>query len=145
MKKGGLLNAQLMFELTKLRHCDKVVICDAGFPIPEGKTVVDVSLVAGIPSFMQVLKACLNEIIVEDYVIFDFMKEYNQETYDALQAMFVKQTHREVSMPEFVELSREAKLFVRTAEFKPASNILLTSASGVDFMCKPLDVSFDVI
>ena len=36
MKKNGLLNAELMGELTKLRHQDKFVICDIGFPIPKG-------------------------------------------------------------------------------------------------------------
>ena len=33
-----------------MRHMDKIVICDAGFPVPEGKTLVDVSLVAGLPT-----------------------------------------------------------------------------------------------
>lgn len=70
MKKRGILNAQLMSELTKLRHTDKMVICDAGFPIPKDATVVDVSLIAGVPTLPQVLKAVLNEIIVEEYAIF---------------------------------------------------------------------------
>ena len=34
MKKTGILNAELAYELTKLRHTDKMVICDAGYPIP---------------------------------------------------------------------------------------------------------------
>ena len=109
MKKTGILNAQLIGELAKIRHQDKLVICDIGFPIPKGAVVVDVSLVEGIPTFMQVLKAVLNEIIVEDYTVFDFMKQYNTEYYDQIQEFFVNQTHSEVSMPEFIELSKEAK------------------------------------
>lgn len=145
MKKTGILNAELLCELTKLRHQDMLVICDAGFPIPKGSKVVDVSLVAGIPTFMQVLKAVLNEIIIEDYVVFDFMKQYNAEYYEELKKMFVKQTSSEVSMPDFVEKSKDAKLFIRTGELKPASNILLTSATGVRQMCDELDVSFDSV
>lgn len=145
MKKTGMLNAELLCELTKLRHLDKIVICDAGFPIPKGSKIVDVSLVAGVPTFMQVLKAVLNEIIVEDYVVFDFMKQYNEDYYQELQKMFVKQTSSEISMPEFVEISKEAKLFIRTGELKPASNIILTSATGVRQMCDELDISFDEI
>ena len=78
----GILNAQLMGELTKIRHEDIIVICDIGFPIPKGSNVVDVSLVEGLPTFPQVLKAVLNEIIVESYTIFDIMKKYNQEYYE---------------------------------------------------------------
>ena len=34
MKKRGIFNAQLIEELTKMRHTDRIVICDAGFPVP---------------------------------------------------------------------------------------------------------------
>ena len=65
MKKTGIFNAQLIYELTKMRHMDKIVICDAGFPVPEGRTLVDVSLVAGLPTVDQVFKAICNEILIE--------------------------------------------------------------------------------
>lgn len=142
MKKNGLLNAQLMGELTKLRHQDKFVICDIGFPIPKGASVVDVSLVEGLPTFLQVLKAVLNEVIVEDYVVFDFMKTYNREYFDFLKQTMVNQTCSEVSMEDFVRMSQEAKLFIRTGESKPASNILMTSATGVRSMNEKLDIYF---
>lgn len=145
MKKNGMLNAQLLGELTKLRHQDQLVICDIGFPIPKGSNVVDVSLVEGLPTFLQVLKAVLNEIIVEDYVIFDFMKQYNEEYYSFLKENLKNQTCSEVSMEAFVEASKAAKLFIRTGEPKPASNILLTSATGVRFMNEKLDVRFDTV
>lgn len=145
MKKSGLLNAELMGELTKLRHQDKFVICDIGFPIPKGAKVVDVSLVEGLPTFQQVLKAVLNEVIVEDYMIFDFMKECNPEYYSFLKENLVNQTSSEVSMPEFVRASEAAKLFIRTGEPRPASNILLTSATGVRFMNEKLNIDFDSV
>lgn len=145
MKKSGVLNANLMYELTKLRHLDKLVICDAGFPIPKGATVVDVSLVSGIPTFMQTLKAVLNEMIFEEYIIFDFMKVHNKEYYDEIKEIFVNQKSSEISMEDFIEVSKEAKLFIRTGELKPASNILLTSATGVREMNETLNISFDVV
>lgn len=145
MKKSGVLNANLMYELTKLRHLDKLVICDAGFPIPKGATVVDVSLVPGIPTFMQTLKAVLNEMIFEEYIIFNFMKVHNKEYYDEVKEMFVNQKSSEISMEDFIEVSKEAKLFIRTGELKPASNILLTSATGVREMNETLNISFDVV
>ena len=144
MKKRGILNAQLMSELTKLRHTDKMVICDAGFPIPKDATVVDVSLIAGVPTLPQVLKAVLNEIIVEEYAIFDIMEEANKEYYDFVKETFKdKQKYSEVSMPEFQKMTADAKFYVRTGELAPCSNIMLVSASGVDIFCDPMDISFE--
>lgn len=143
MKKSGILNAQLLCELTKLRHQDKLVICDAGFPIPMGANVVDVSLVAGVPDFRQTLQAVVGELIFEEYVIFNSMKEKNPEYYELVTHLFVNQSSREVSMAEFVELSKEVKLFIRTGELKPASNLMLTSASGVERACRKFDVTLE--
>lgn len=145
MKKTGILNAQLVGELTKIRHLDRFVICDAGFPIPKESNIVDVSLVAGIPSMMQVLKAVLNEMIVEEYIVFDKMSSANPEYYSELKTFFINQTSSEVSMPEFIELSKDAKLFIRTGELKPCSNIMLTSATGVNERSKKYDIYFDEI
>ena len=145
MKKTGILNADLVSELTRIRHRDRLVICDAGFPIPKGANVVDVSLVAGIPTMMQVLKAVLNEMIVESYVIFDSMKTANPAYYEQITAMFINQTSKEVSMDEFLKEADFVKLFIRTGELRPASNIMLTSATGVRERNQKFDISFDVI
>ena len=143
MKKTGILNAQLLCELTKLRHQDKLVICDAGFPIPAGSNVVDISLVAGLPDFQQTLKAVVNELIFEEYVVFSVMQEKNPEYYQLLKRLFINQNSREVTMPEFIELAKEAKLFIRTGELTPASNLMLTSASGTEAACKKFDVTLE--
>ncbi len=144
MKKRGILNAKLIEELTKLRHTDKMVICDAGFPIPENAAVADVSLVAGVPTVLQVLQAVLNEIIVEEYAVFDNMKDVNREYYDFIRSHF-KEGHKssEISMEEFRKMAADAKLYVRTGDLAPCANILLVSASGVGVLCDPLDVCFE--
>ena len=51
MKKSGIINAELMKALTLARHGHMITICDAGFPIPKGEDIIDLSLTAGIPSF----------------------------------------------------------------------------------------------
>lgn len=142
VKKGGLLNAELVCELTKLRHMDKMVICDAGFPIPREAVVVDVSLVEGVPAMPQVLKAVLNECIFEEYIIFDMMKEVNMPYYQFIQDTFKSQKSSEVSMEDFQKAAKDAKFYVRTGDLEPCANILLVSASGVPVMCDPLNISF---
>lgn len=143
MKKGGILNAKLMGELTKLRHFDSMVICDIGYPIPKDANVVDLSLVAGIPSFMQTLKAVLNEVIFMEYTIFDFMEEANKETYDQVVAIFKNQEAHQVGMEEFRELTKSANLFVRTGETLPASNIYLVASSGDEWSVETYGISFE--
>jgi D-ribose pyranase len=140
MKKSGILNPFLMEGLTSLGHMDSVLICDAGFPVSKNANVVDISLIAGIPDFMQVLKAVLNEIIVEEYVVFDFMEKYNKEYYSEVKRLFAKQKAVECSMDDFRVKAENAKLVIRTGELLPASNIILVSASGVDFICNNLDI-----
>lgn len=145
MKKSGILNADLSGELTRLRHLDSLVICDAGFPIPKGAKTVDVSLIAGIPTFLQTLKAILNELIFEEYYIFNFMELANKEYFDETTVLLSPLKSNQVSMDEFRELAMDAKLFIRTGELRPASNILLISASGVTSFCEQFDVHCDVL
>ena len=141
MKKSGILNPWIMQGLTSLGHLDAVVICDAGFPVPASANCIDISLIGGIPDFMQVLQAVLHEIIVEEYVIFDFMKQYNQDYYDQVSKILQKQKATECSMDDFRRKAENAKLFIRTGELLPASNIILISASGVEQACRELDIS----
>ena len=57
MLKSGILNPQLNSLLSRVRHTNTLVIADRGFPFwPEIETV-DLSLVDGIPTVLQVLKA----------------------------------------------------------------------------------------
>ncbi len=131
MKKGGMLNAQLLCELTKLRHTDEFLIIDVGFPIPKGATYVDLALTDGIPSFLQTIKAVLDELVVEEAVLFEEIKEWNPEMNNKLAKIFSKQPLHHVPTAAFVERAQKAKLFIRTAEFSPYCNLILVSASGV--------------
>lgn len=131
MKKSGILNGELEGLLTNLRHGDGLVICDQGFPIPKGCTTVDLSLVSGIPTWYQVVKAVLDEMRFCEYYIVDFMEEANPEYYQVIQENLKKyEVKQELSMEAFLEKAKEAKVVIRTGEPLPASNIYLTSCSG---------------
>lgn len=68
MKRSGVLNPALAEGLARLGHGHLVLVVDCGTPIPPGARVVDVSVVAGVPGFVQVLDAVLDEIVVEGSV-----------------------------------------------------------------------------
>ncbi|HLH54580.1 MAG TPA: RbsD/FucU family protein [Verrucomicrobiae bacterium] len=57
MLTGKILNPHLLSLLARIRHTNSVVIADRGFPFwPEIETV-DISLIDGIPTVLQVLAA----------------------------------------------------------------------------------------
>ena len=144
MRKSGILNAKLQEAVTELRHGDGLVIVDQGFPIPKGCYTIDLSLVTGIPTFKQVLKALLDEMRFCEYYIVDFMEEANQEYYDLVTTAFEKYEIKEkLSMEQFVEKTKEAKVVIRTGEPLPASNIYLTSCSGDPWSVAEYEVVID--
>lgn len=142
MRKSGIINGKLMGALAGLGHTDRVVITDAGLPIPKECDVVDLALIDGIPSFLDTVKAVLNEIIVEEAVLFAPMKNANPTVYETLQEMMPKQKKVLLDGEEFLEEVKKAKIVIRTAEFSPCCNMVLYSASGVREMCEQLEISF---
>jgi D-ribose pyranase len=53
----GILNPHLLSLLARFRHTNTLVIADRGFPSWPGLETVDLSLVDGIPTVLQVLAA----------------------------------------------------------------------------------------
>ena len=76
-------------------------------------------------------------------LVFDVMKEKNPACYQLVTELFQAQSHTEVPMAQFLAAARDAKLFIRTGELRPASNLLLTSASGTQRAAELYNVTMD--
>jgi D-ribose pyranase len=59
MLKSGVLNPHLLSLLTRVRHANTLVIADRGLPSGRRIETGDLSLVAGVPTVPQVLRALL--------------------------------------------------------------------------------------
>jgi D-ribose pyranase len=57
MLKSGILNPAINSLLSRVRHCNTLVIADRGFPYWPQIETVDISLVDDIPRVLDVLKA----------------------------------------------------------------------------------------
>src|SRR5512136_2868339 len=57
MLKTGILNPHINSLLSRVRHTNTLVIADRGFPFWPMIETVDISLVDGIPTVLQVLEA----------------------------------------------------------------------------------------
>lgn len=136
MKKANLLNPELVRAIAKLGHTEFLVIADAGLPIPAGVPVIDLSLIQGVPSFLDVLTAVCSELIVESYIYASELPEQNAEVFEPMKDVFAKLeegeiTGQDVSHTEFKELMKQSRVVVRTGECSPYANVILVG--GVNF------------
>lgn len=131
MKKSGILNRHLAGALAMLGHTDRVVVCDAGLPIPvaPGLMVVDLAFRAGVPPFEEVLTGILEELEIEGAMAAEEIEEHNSGTHDLLKEHF-SSLHL-VPHEEFKARARHARLVVRTGETTPYANVMLSC--GVPF------------
>lgn len=127
MKRRGILNAQLSFELARLGHGQCVVVADCGLPLPRSATVVDLALVPGVPSFTEVLDAILAELVVEGAVA--AAEATGTAVSDWLAARELSPAL--VTHDELKAMLPDASLIVRTGEATPFANVLLRC--GVPF------------
>ena len=65
MKKVGVLNRAVANALTKQGHGDLLMVTDAGFAIPRGVEVVDLSLEENKPMVLEVLAMLRKNFSVE--------------------------------------------------------------------------------
>ncbi|GHF67858.1 D-ribose pyranase [Streptomyces griseosporeus] len=124
MKKAGILNRHLSGALAELGHGDRVLVCDAGMPIPDGPRVVDLAFRAGVPSFAQVLDGLLAELVVEGATAASEVRGANPEAAALLDGRFPELEL--VPHAALKERSAGARLVVRTGEARPYANVLLT-------------------
>ncbi|GGR77107.1 D-ribose pyranase [Streptomyces aureoverticillatus] len=126
MKKAGILNRHLAGALAELGHGDRLLVCDAGMPLPAGPRVVDLAFVAGVPTFAQVLDGLLAELVVEGAVAAREVREANPGTASLLERRFPGPALRLIPHEELKERTAGARLVVRTGEASPYANALLT-------------------
>ncbi len=129
MKRAGILNSELNRHLSSLGHTDMVVVADCGLPQPPGVPVVDLAVVFGVPSFQEVLRAVVAEIVVEQALIAQESLDRNPTVgalVNSLCGSFGTVTHEELK-----QRCRQARLLIRTGEATPYANVILQC--GVPF------------
>ena len=84
MLKTGILNPGLNGLLSRVRHTNTLVIADRGFPFWPQIETVDISLVDGIPTVLQVLAAIRGNFVVgRAWMAREFIKHNDKATQAA--------------------------------------------------------------
>ena len=131
MKKDRIKNPMILKEIAALGHTEYLCIADCGLPIPSGVTVVDISLTAGIPGFMDVLEAVNTELVTESYILAEEIHCSNPQIESKIKLLLDDLPSRSVPHEEFKRLVGTCKCVIRTGETSPYANIILVG--GVNF------------
>ena len=129
MKKHGILNRELAGIFAKLGHTDQIVIADCGLPIPDGVTCIDLAYKLGEPSFLTILDIVLEDLKVEKAILAQEIQTANADVETAIKNNIDVLDY--VTHEQFKQLTKEAKVIIRTGEITPYANIILQS--GVIF------------
>lgn len=131
MKKDRILNSQLIQAIASLGHTDLLVIGDAGLPIPPNVSCIDLSLVRGIPSFIDTLAAVCSELVIEACTLAEEMDAASPRLAAQTKDMLAGFPVAAVPHEALKTLSQKAKVIVRTGETTPFANVVLRC--GVNF------------
>jgi D-ribose pyranase len=131
VKKTPLLNQPLSAAIAGLGHTDTLVIADAGLPIPDGPQRIDLAVRAGLPPLLDVLRAVLEELAIQEVVIAEEMAGHSPQLRAALREVLGDVPVRTLPHEDFKRQTRAARAIVRTGECTPYANIILVA--GVVF------------
>lgn len=123
MKRHGILNSHISKVLADLGHTDMVVIADCGLPIPTGVERIDLALELGTPAFADVLRVVADDMAVEQVTLASEIKDANEAALTTVSQLNV--TTEYVSHEAFKELTKQAKVIIRTGEATPYANVIL--------------------
>jgi D-ribose pyranase len=129
MLKTGILNPSLNSLLARVRHTNTLVIADRGFPFWPTLETIDLSLVDGIPTVLQVLRAIRPNFNIGKAWM---AEEFRQNNSEAVQAAFAEALDGiSLSFEKHVEFKRrvpQAIGLIRTGDTVQYANLIIESA-----------------
>ncbi|EEY99953.1 D-ribose pyranase [Vibrio cholerae] len=139
MKKSTLLNSELSYLVATLGHTDEITICDAGLPIPDEVTRIDLALTHGVPSFLETVRVILSESQIESVIVAQEFAQVSPVLYEALCRELKAEEQlcgkpiaiQYISHEAFKQRTLQSRAVVRTGECTPYANVIFQA--GVVF------------
>jgi len=131
MIKTGILNPHILSLIARVRHTNMLVISDKGFPFWPMIETVDISLVDGVPTVLQVLEAIRpNFNFGEVYMAEEFLTHNPIEIQQkfALSAGELASAIQHEPHIDFKKRVPSAIGLIRTGDTIPYANMILISA-----------------
>jgi D-ribose pyranase len=131
MQEGGVLNREIARLLAIMGHEDEIIVCDAGFPIPQGVDTVDLALSENVPRVTEVLDVLKPHFSIEKVIVADETRIHSPSMLSRLQSVLGATVPWEfISHAALKTRSRNVKAIIRTGDFTAHTNVLLVSGAG---------------
>jgi simple sugar transport system permease protein/D-ribose pyranase len=131
MKLGKILNAELNKAIASMGHGDLMIVCDAGYPIPNEVWRIDLAIAPDLPDLETVLRLINEDFYAEKVGYAAELETYNPPVLAMVKDIFQDREHFTLPADEVIfNIPKQAKCIVRTGAFNPWGNILLYS--GID-------------
>jgi D-ribose pyranase len=129
MLKTGILNPQINALLSRVRHTNTLVIADRGFPFWPMIETVDISLVDGIPSVLEVLRAVRQNFVIGNaWMADEFLAHNSKQVIDQFAAAFEGIEFAHEPHVDFKRRVPHAIGLIRTGDTIQYANVILESA-----------------
>lgn len=126
MKRNGILHPQLNRLIAETGHTERLVVTDAGLPIPEEvNTRVDLALKEGMVPFLELLDTVLDEFSVEKVIMAEEIKEKSPEMELEILKRFQTIEVEYIPHVKFKEETKLTRGLIRSGEFTPYANVIL--------------------
>ncbi len=128
MLKSGILNPQINSLLARVRHTNLLVVADRGFPFWPQLETIDISLVDGIPTVLEVLAAIRQNFVIDQaWMAEEFLRQNDEEVRKGFREGFngipiVYEPH-----VEFKQRVPKAIGLIRTGDSLLYSNVIIQS------------------
>ncbi len=127
MKKHGFLCASVAELIARMGHTDRLIVCDAGFPVPAAVQRIDLAVTRNLPSLTDILRVLLEDLAVEHFIVAGELQEASPQRYAEILKLLPGVPHDLIPHADFKRAAREVRAVIRTGDFVPYSNIMLVA------------------
>ncbi len=131
MKEIGIINRGIAKVISEQGHNDCLMVVDAGFAIPTGIEVVDISLGVNKPMVLDVLHELKKFFSVEKIILAEQTKTINPGFFKEVTKVWSENMEMElVDHADLKQIAKNVKAVIRTGYFTAFGNVLLVSGAG---------------
>jgi D-ribose pyranase len=131
MKETGAINRGIDAAISKQGHGDLLMVTDAGFAIPLGVEVIDLSIDENKPMVLEVLEMLKKYFSVEKMIMANETKNISPTLFSNISKAFGDGVPVEtIEHSALKEMSKTVKAVIRTGDFTAYGNVILVSGAG---------------
>ena len=131
MKETGAINRGIDAAISKQGHGDLLMVTDAGFAIPLGVEVIDLSLDENKPMVLEVLEMLNKYYSVEKLIMANETKNISPTLFSNISKAFGDGVPVEtIEHAALKAMSKTVKAIIRTGDFTAYGNVILVSGAG---------------